>query len=144
MSLYKTVLFTTDFAEDAPEKALKALQIATAMNATLHILHIVASMPEYSIGYIMSPDVEQRMIDEARGALATMGEQIDVPLSRQYVDVGSPKNLVLAKAAQMKVDLIMVGSHGHHGWGLLLGSTAGSIMHNADCDVLVIKTATKD
>ena len=143
MSVYKKILVATDFAEDANIAAEKVKSIAASLSAELHIIHVVASMPEYSIGYMMVPSIEQRMQEEAQEALQKMGEFLAVPAERQYIAVGSPKNLVLAKAEELDVDAIVVGSHGHHGWALLLGSTAGAIMHNANCDIIVIKSDKK-
>jgi universal stress protein A len=40
------------------------------------------------------------------------------------------------------VDLIVTGSHGPHGLGRLLGSTADGIVHRAHCDVLVARLPT--
>jgi len=42
-------------------------------------------------------------------------------------------------AGEIKADLIVVGSHGRHGLGLLLGSTASSVVHHAACDVLAVR-----
>lgn len=140
MSEYKKILFATDFSEDAPEMARKAQRICTALGGELHIMHVVASMPEYSIGYMMSPDVEQRMQDEAKQALSDLGEELQIPEERRYISVGSAKNLVIARAEAIKADMIIVGSHGHHGWALLLGSTAAAIMHSTDCDIVVLKS----
>ena len=144
MSVYQKVLFATDFAEDSHQIAAKAKTIADSFGAEIHLIHVVASMPEYSIGYMMSPDVERRMQDEATAALCKMGDHVNVPADHQYIDIGSPKNLILAKAETIDADLIIVGSHGHHGWGILLGSTAGAIMHNANCDIIVIKAGEKE
>ncbi|MCP4009678.1 MAG: universal stress protein, partial [Proteobacteria bacterium] len=32
-----------------------------------------------------------------------------------------------------------LGSHGRHGLGLLLGSTANGVLHLAQCDVLAVR-----
>jgi len=45
----------------------------------------------------------------------------------------------LSYAAAQNVDLIVVGSHGRHGLARLLGSTATRIVHNAKCDVIVVR-----
>lgn len=144
MSEYKKILFATDFAEDSYQIGLKAKQISSKFNAELHLIHVIASMPEYSIGYMMSPEVEQRMLGEAKQALLDLGEALRVPLDRQCVCMGSPKNLVLGHAENILADLIIVGSHGHHGWALLLGSTAAAIMNSADCDIMVLKSKNLD
>ncbi|MEJ2344256.1 MAG: universal stress protein, partial [Gammaproteobacteria bacterium] len=46
---------------------------------------------------------------------------------------------ILDTAKEQQVDLIVLGSHGRHGIGRLLGSTADNILHHADCDVLAVR-----
>lgn len=41
-------------------------------------------------------------------------------------------------AEQQQVDAILIGSHGHSGWKVMLGSTAKNILHGATCDVLTV------
>jgi universal stress protein A len=36
-------------------------------------------------------------------------------------------------------DLIVIGSHGRHGMGLLLGSTANAVLHGSPCNVLAVR-----
>ena len=59
----------------------------------------------------------------------------------RLIEFGSTKNEVLRVAEEHKVDLIVTGSHGKHGLALLLGSTANAILHGADCDVLIVRSA---
>ena len=42
-------------------------------------------------------------------------------------------------ATSHDVDLIVVGSHGRHGFALLLGSTSTGVLHGAKCDVLAVR-----
>jgi universal stress protein A len=42
-------------------------------------------------------------------------------------------------AEELDADLIVLGTHGRHGLGLMLGSTANAVLHGAPCDVLAVK-----
>lgn len=42
-------------------------------------------------------------------------------------------------AEEQKADLIVIGSHGRHGLGRLLGSTANGVLQGAPCDVLAVR-----
>ncbi|BBI62758.1 hypothetical protein HSBAA_40640 [Vreelandella sulfidaeris] len=46
-------------------------------------------------------------------------------------------------AEEHGVDLIVVGSHGRHGFALLLGSTSTGVLHGAQCDVLAVRVGKK-
>lgn len=47
---------------------------------------------------------------------------------------------ILATADQEDADLIVIGSHGYHGWDHVLGTTAGKVANVATRSVLVVHT----
>lgn len=57
----------------------------------------------------------------------------------QHVVVGMPDTEIHRFSADNGVDLIVVGSHGRHGFALLLGSTSTGVLHGAQCDVLAVR-----
>lgn len=57
----------------------------------------------------------------------------------QHVVVGMPDTEIHRFADENGVDLIVVGSHGRHGFALLLGSTSTGVLHGAQCDVLAVR-----
>jgi universal stress protein A len=79
------------------------------------------------------------MVEAAKLRLGRLAEDLAVPGERQWVEVGSPKAEIVRVAAEQNFDLIVIGTHGRHGIGVLLGSTASSVIHHADCDVLVVR-----
>ncbi len=52
---------------------------------------------------------------------------------------GSPAQEIVEKAITWNADLIIVGSHGRGFWGRLLGSVSNGVVHNAPCNVLVVR-----
>lgn len=48
--------------------------------------------------------------------------------------------LILEKAENLGVDLIVIGSHGYRGWDHVLGTTAASIANRSTRNVLVVHT----
>jgi len=90
--------------------------------------------------YPVVGDIESELLEEGKKSLFQVAEKIGIATDDVVIEVGSPKNVILDTADRLKVDLIVVGSHGRHGLQLLLGSTANAVLHNANCDVLAVRT----
>lgn len=136
---YKHILLAIDLSERMDAIAKKAVELAKQMRAKLSLVHIVEPLPGYGYAYVGAADVELQLIDEAKKQLVKLGEKYKVPQSRQYVEFGSTSSEIVRMAIEKKVDLIVVGSHGRHGFDLLLGSTANGVIHHAKCDVLTVR-----
>lgn len=78
------------------------------------------------------------MEKQAKLQLAKLGKKYDIPAEQQHLAQGSVKSAVTECALKIKADLIVVGTHGHTGLELLLGSQANGILHAAKCDVWVV------
>jgi universal stress protein A len=143
MSDYQKILLATDLLDATGHTAVQASKMAAKFNAELSILHVVEPPPMGDPGYGMIPtldlDLTEQMLETARERLATLAESLSVPAERQWVEVGSPKNEIVRYAEEHGIDLIVTGTHGRHGIGLLLGSTAASVIHHAGCDVLTVR-----
>lgn len=110
-------------------------------SANLSIVHAVEHINAYGVAqaYPAVIDLEAEMRSEARKQLAELATKYAIPETRQFVEVGSPKIVILDKIKQIKADLVIIGSHGRHGIGILFGSTASSVIHHLSCDALVVK-----
>lgn len=59
------------------------------------------------------------------------------------VTFGAPAAAVARAAEDKKADLLVIGTHGHHGWRrALLGSVAEGVLHDAKCPVLTVSRHT--
>ena len=56
-----------------------------------------------------------------------------------HVILGAPGPEIRELASTTMADLIVIGSHGRHGFSLLLGSTANAVLHDAGCNVLAVR-----
>src|SRR6478609_837524 len=134
--MYKHILFATDLSDDTSYIIEKVRNFRSLTGAKLSLIHVVEPLPGYSYAYLGIEDIEEQLIDEAREALAKLGEKLSVQKDHQWIEIGPAKTKILKIADQIKADLIICGSHGRHGLSLLLGSTANAILHGAKCDVL--------
>lgn len=82
---------------------------------------------------------EKILIESSKKSLQNFADKYGLSASPQIVQLGTPKYEITRFSKEQKHDLIIVGSHGRHGLGRLLGSTANGILHRANCDVLAIR-----
>lgn len=142
MSVYNNILVAIDLHPAYDEHtAQRAVAFAKERNAKLYMIHCVENIHAYGAaqGYQLIMEVEQQLEQEARKSLNDLAANLGIPKEQQIIEMGAVQTVVLDRAKQLNVDLIIVGGHGRHGIGLLLGSTADGIMHHAHCDVLAIR-----
>ncbi|MBO9541937.1 universal stress protein [bacterium] len=143
------VLATTDGSPYSRE-ALKRLGTLIPREGTeLVLLAAYPSPGGGSFGMMGPPYVDYaqlaiQMHDEAKG-FAEEGARI---LEAQGFTVapkvaeGDPASVILDVAEQLKVDLVVVGSHGRTGLvRFFLGSVSSRIASHAPCSVLIVKNA---
>lgn len=141
MAIYQSILLAIDLHPTCDEiTAKRASDMAKQCGAKLSIVHAVEHINAYGVAqaYPTVIDLEEQMLKEAQEGLAKFAAQYGIPAQQQFVEIGSPKSVILNKADEVKADLIIVGSHGRHGISLLLGSTANAVIHHAHCDVLAV------
>lgn len=144
MPVYKNILLALELHDDCDKTTIeRALQIVSSNNAQLHLVHAVVHINAYGIAqaYPVVINLEEDQVNTATKELARIGDEIGVATERQFVEIGSPKTIIIQKAIDIKADLIIVGSHGRHGISLLLGSTANAVLHHASCDVLAVRVS---
>lgn len=138
--MYTRVLFATDFDDVGIHAAHKAKKIAEENGADLLLVHVVEPIPAYAYpGFAGFSEVEMSIREQAEKELDKLAEQLGIDKKHRFLEFGSVKNEVLRVAEEHHVDLIVSGSHGKHGFALLLGSTADAILHAAHCDMLIVR-----
>lgn len=141
MTSYKTILLAIDFSDEAHAIADRAQNITNTHNSVLHIIHVTEPL-NYVYGsetFIGLPDIEAKLRSEAQDQLQQFSEYYHIPPAQQHFEMGRAAKAIQAVAEKIKADLIVIGSHGHRGFALLLGSTANSILHSSKCDVLAVR-----
>lgn len=141
MSVYSNVLLAIDLSDEAEQVAEKAMAIAQAHNATLHLIHVIEPL-SFAYGGDIPMDfsgIQEEIQKQAEIQLAEFGKKHSIPEKQQHIAVGRPETEIHALADSINANLIIVGSHGRHGLALLLGSTANSVLHGATCDVLAVR-----
>ena len=140
---YRHILLGADLSEQSTHVARKAKHLAQTFHASLSIIHVLDNipMPDTAYGTLvpLDQDSSYEMLEAAKSKLAQLCDELGVELRRRWMVWGVPGEEIVRIAGQECADLIIVGSHGRHGLGLLLGSTANSVLHHAKCDVMAVR-----
>ena len=141
---YKKVLVAVDLGETSAGVLEKAHELACVQQAELHVLHAVEPLSITYGGDIPMDfsSIQDEIYDQAREQLTSFCASRNIPESQRHLVIGRPESEIATTAAELAVDLIVVGSHARFGLALLLGSTADGVLHHAKCDVLAVRVST--
>jgi len=139
--MYKHILLASDFSPEAVRAEDRAVEVAKLCGAKLSIIHVVDYYPSMQLegGLAMLPNIEEKLNENARSDMDACIERLDVKPESEHIGHGPPKAVIVDYADEISADLVVLGSHGRHGLGLLLGSTANGVLHTAKCDVLAVR-----
>jgi universal stress protein A len=139
--MYKHILFATDFSPEAQSLEARVVDITQQNDAQLSVIHVIDYYPASQLdgGLAVVTDLEGMLQENARDEITACAARFPLELSNSYICSGSAKREITNYAQEIGADLIVLGSHGRHGLGLLLGSTANGVLHLAKCDVLAVR-----
>ncbi|WP_163560148.1 universal stress protein [Halomonas sp. NO4] len=141
---YRHILVAVDLTKDSQKVLERALQIAERNQAKLSIMHTLEPLG-FAYGGDIPMDltsIQDQLDEHAKQRLAEIADA-HVTKENQHVVVGMPDTEIHRFAEEHNVDLIVVGSHGRHGFALLLGSTSTGVLHGAQCDVLAVRVGKR-
>jgi nucleotide-binding universal stress UspA family protein len=143
-----SILVPTDFSPPS-FKALKyAAALARQFEAKITLLYVLEPvvMPDFA-AFPLAMD-EDKVIRNAEVELKALPAKqgIDGALvERAVVRSGSPHREITAAAFSLKVDLIVISTHGRKGLAhTLVGSTTERVVRHAPCPVLVVRERERE
>lgn len=143
----RTILCPVDFS-DASRKAVQyAREFASNMGAAVYLLNVVEPRPmavDITLNYVpLEEDLEKAASEDLKVILQ---EFIQAGLKAECaVEFGNPSDVILDKAAELDVNLLIMGSHGKTGLSrLIMGSVAETVVRKANCPVLIVKAEEKE
>ena len=142
MKKYKNILLALELEPTSDKPVIaRAKEVVQQFDAKLWLVHSIEHLSSYGAAYGVAAgiDVDNELKKEAEALMSKISKEANVPAERCIIIEGPAKHVILEEARKAKADLIIVGSHGRHGVQLLLGSTANSVIHGAECDVLAIR-----
>ncbi|OGV40935.1 MAG: universal stress protein UspA [Legionellales bacterium RIFCSPHIGHO2_12_FULL_42_9] len=139
--MYTRILHATDLKENHYNLCQKAVEIAKAFGATLHLLHVIEPPASLQLAQGLGfAELAVPVKEDALIVLNVLGDSLGIPKSQQHVEIGSIKMHVLEKTRGLGCELLIVGSHDpNNHLPSFLGSTAHAVVHHAPCDVLTVR-----
>jgi nucleotide-binding universal stress UspA family protein len=145
------ILCPIDFSEPSRKAFQYAVGAARRFESRLTALHVVPEhLPPLS-GLAMStatafdPDARERLRGDLGARLRAFLEPLAEPRSfDSLVEEGSAAGQIATLAHALRVDLVVMGTHGYGGLEkLILGSTTEKTLHKVECAVLTIPPDTE-
>ena len=148
MAAYQHMLVAIDLTDESKQVLDRARDEAQRHGAKLSLVHVIKPFLQVYGGYGVMGGVdhggqmatlEVELQKQAREQLARIASDLVVPAERTHALNGNPAAEIRALVESSNADLLIIGTHGRHGLGLLLGSTANAVLHGIQCDVLVVR-----
>jgi nucleotide-binding universal stress UspA family protein len=138
----RTILHPTDFSVHSQYAWEMACALARDYGARLLLVHVEAPAPVFpELGAIPPVPVDRRALEAELAEIKPTDSSLAVSRSLLF---GDEPSIINRFAKQNSVDLIVMGTHGRTGLGrLVMGSVAESVLREAPCPVLTIKTPLK-
>jgi universal stress protein A len=142
---YRNILVAVDTTDEAEQVFKAAREIADDQESTLAVVTVMRPITDFYINLysILEDDagigIESQAIKHATAWVADLATRNGIDASAVNVIIGTPAVEIRRMAEELDADLIVLGTHGRHGLGLMLGSTANAVLHGAPCDVLAVK-----
>ncbi len=153
MKKFTRILFATDFSFKSEYAFGCAVALAQAFDARLIILHVInvslelcrSREPHTSFEKIragIADGAEERLDDFCRKRLRYWNSTHEPEFANyeKCTVFGVPYKELLRKAAEEKVDLMVIGTHSRHEIDpFLFGATAEKVLRNATCPVITVR-----
>ncbi len=140
--MFKNILVAVDLEHDAPVDDLLriASDIANTHGAQVHLLNVIGAAPAV-VSQFLPENYENMVSEKIEKDLAVLAAKVDLAegAAASSVRFGGVYQEILAHAANIGADLIIVASHKPNVGDYLLGSTAARIVRHASCSTLVVR-----
>lgn len=149
MQEIKRVLTPIDFSDNAGKIASAAAYVAGTFQADLDLVFVAQNFEDYSgffVPPVNLPNLEEELFESAQQRMSTFVEEhkatfetFGVGKVSSSVLSGDVAEEILAYAAENKVQLIVMGTHGYKGLErIMFGSVADKVVKTACCPVMTI------
>ena len=145
--MYKHVLVAVDGSDTSNLALQESIKLAKEQQAALRLVHVVDETPTYmtmDTAFALG-DFQKALRAAGQKVLATCAataRQAGVEVDTKFIVLQTQRicDAIIEEAKRWPADLIVIGTHGRHGFNhLLLGSVAEGVIRLAAGPVLVIR-----
>lgn len=138
--MIQTILAAVDTSQRAPGVLAAAREVGARFGARIHVYRAVYVPPDIPAGAHSDDDRGASRLEDlaARDLAILVAGAHDVVVEPPEMSNISPWRAILAAAARLDVDLIVIGSHGYGGLDRVLGTNAARVVNYGDRSVLVV------
>jgi nucleotide-binding universal stress UspA family protein len=141
--MFEKILVAHDGSEGAQKAFDAALELASRLRTSLHMISVEEDLPRYAELTMMEVDEQKEAEDTYFGQLAAQAKARAAlqSVSLEYsIVAGHEVKAIVDFAEQGGFDLLVVGFHGHSAiYEHLWGGTSHNLTRMARCSVLVVK-----
>lgn len=153
MIAIRNILCPVDFSDASRHALAHASAIAAWYEARLIVMHVSAPVPVFdvasSLDMHLAPPVTLKALgrDDLLAVLRRFVTPVvgEAPVDMLLLEASDPRSEILAQAAALEADLLVMGAHGRSGFErLLVGSVTEKVLRKAGCPVLVVPHRAAD
>jgi nucleotide-binding universal stress UspA family protein len=140
----RSILVPIDFSESCRKALTYAVRLAEHFGAKLTLLHVVepVAMPDFVKSFPLAMENE-KVVAACKTKLDELAREQSIDprfVPTTLVRDGRSFDEITAAARTLKVDLIIISTHGYTGLKhAILGSTTERVVRYAPCPVLVVR-----
>jgi len=138
---YRSILVSYDGSDFSKNALVRACRLSKVDNAEVSVLYVIPRYEEM-VGFFRTESIKKSLLEEARKILDSakgLASDNGVTVKTEIRD-GRASDKILETAADLKNDLIVMGSYGWQGVNkAIMGSTTERVLINAPCPVLAVR-----
>lgn len=146
--MFNSIVVGTDGSDTATKAVREAVDMASAVGATLELVSAYAPVPEQRLRSDRrdAPEDAQWAINPRQEVETSLADAADVAreagvVVNTHARQGDPADAIPDVAEERKADLVIVGNKGMTGARrFLLGSVPNKVSHHASRSVLIVRT----
>lgn len=141
--MFRNILVSYDGSAPAQKALESALELAQATGAQLALLSVEEQVPHLpgDVGEVKEEEGRQRAYyEQVQRAARDSAKLHGLEFAHADILAGHVAQAILARAAELQCDLIVMGHSGRSGvWANFLGTTVEKVSRHAQSSVLIVR-----